>query len=102
MPVSYPLDHVIDRLLREMPSEEQLRIFTLTGEKVFDFEARAEWARIVEHKWYLGEKLGRDVGFKVAAIDYVDNIRGARRSRASRPAWAWLSHWLRPPRAARG
>jgi SpoVK/Ycf46/Vps4 family AAA+-type ATPase len=29
--------------------------------------------RIQEHKWYLSEKLGRDVGCKVAALDLVEN-----------------------------
>jgi transitional endoplasmic reticulum ATPase len=29
--------------------------------------------RIQEHKWYLSEKLGRDVGCKVAALDLLEN-----------------------------
>ena len=29
--------------------------------------------RIQEHKWYLSEKLGRDVGCKVAALDLFEN-----------------------------
>ena len=29
--------------------------------------------KIQEHKWYLSEKLGRDVGCKVAALDLVEN-----------------------------
>lgn len=37
--------------------------------KRFDDLAR----RIQEHKWYLSEKLGRDVGCKVAALDLVEN-----------------------------
>jgi hypothetical protein len=37
-------------------------------------EARALWPRILEHKWFLSERLGRDVGLRVAAIDYLENI----------------------------
>ncbi len=30
---------------------------------------------IETHKWFLSERLGRDVGFRVAALDYVTNVR---------------------------
>lgn len=32
-------------------------------------------AAIDEHKWMLSERLGRDVGARVAALDYVENIK---------------------------
>ena len=47
----------------------------LAGVKLSADEARAEWTRLLEHKWYLGERLGRDVGLRVAAADYFENIR---------------------------
>ena len=31
------------------------------------------WLKILEHKWYLSEKLGRDVGVKVACLDFIEN-----------------------------
>lgn len=55
----------------------------LAGVKLSADEARAEWTRVLEHKWYLGERLGRDVGLRVAAADYFENIRPPR-ERAAR------------------
>jgi len=46
----------------------------LTGVTLGILEARSLWPRILEHKWFLSERLGRDVGLRVAAIDYLENI----------------------------
>jgi hypothetical protein len=35
------------------------------------------WSDIQKHKWFLGERLGRDVGTQVAALDYFENIHSA-------------------------
>lgn len=50
----------------------------LSGVKLSASEARAVWPRVLEHKWYLGERLGRDVGLRVAAVDYLENIHEPR------------------------
>lgn len=42
-------------------------------------EASDVWPQVLEHKWYLGERLGRDVGLRVAAVDYFENVRPPRR-----------------------
>ena len=53
----------------------------LAGVELSASEARAVWPSVLEHKWYLGERLGRDVGLRVAAVDYFENIQpGARRA----------------------
>ncbi len=49
----------------------------LTGVRLSEAEARAAWPQVLEHKWYLGERLGRDVGLRVAAVDYFENVRRA-------------------------
>lgn len=55
----------------------------LASVKLSAAEARAAWPCVLEHKWYLGERLGRDVGLRVAAVDYFENIHTApRRTRA--------------------
>jgi len=36
--------------------------------------ARKLWPRILQHRWYLSEKLGRDVGIKIAAVDFIENV----------------------------
>ena len=53
MPIPFPLDHTIDRL-RTRHSYLLL-------------------ARILEHKWLMSERMGRDVGMRVATIDYLEN-----------------------------
>lgn len=37
-------------------------------------EAKKIWKKIEDHKWYLSERLGRDVGNRVAAVDYLENF----------------------------
>jgi Domain of unknown function (DUF4032) len=54
----------------------------LAGVKLSASEAADVWPQVLEHKWYLGERLGRDVGLRVAAVDYFENISRPR-SRAS-------------------
>lgn len=47
----------------------------LAGVELSASEARAVWPSVLEHKWFLGERLGRDVGLHVAAVDYFENVR---------------------------
>jgi hypothetical protein len=35
------------------------------------------WSNIQNHKWFLSERVGRDVGTRVAALDYFENIHSA-------------------------
>ena len=74
MPVSFEMQkvkrdegHSLSRSLRK-----------LAGVKLSAEEARDAWPRVLEHKWYLGERLGRDVGLRVAAADYFENVRPPR------------------------
>lgn len=46
----------------------------LTGNVLPRREAKVVLERIADHKWYLSEQLGRDVGMRVAAIDLVENF----------------------------
>ena len=50
----------------------------LAGVSLSEREARAAWPRIMDHKWYMGERLGRDVGLRVAAVDYFENVAPPR------------------------
>lgn len=88
MPIPFRLDYVIERTLAET-SGERRALQELTGVKLSAAEARTAWPRILEHKWYISERLGRDVGLKVAAIDYFSNIRPPqvyRRTKDTLPA----------------
>ena len=56
-------------------SEEcSAHIFEISGLKIDPDLAEDLWLKILQHKWVLSEKIGRDVGMKVACIDYVENI----------------------------
>ena len=37
-------------------------------------EAERRWCEILEHKWYLSERAGYDVGIKTAALDYFRRL----------------------------
>ena len=56
------------------PEECAAKIFEMSGSK-FEPDMAAElWPKIMLHKWYLSEKVGRDVGFRTACIDFLENI----------------------------
>lgn len=55
--------------------DQQRALKKLARVKLSSAEARIAWPHIQEHKWYLSERLGRDVGMKVAAVDYFENVR---------------------------
>jgi transitional endoplasmic reticulum ATPase len=49
-------------------------IFECSGQKVEPNIAAELWPKIMQHKWVLSEKLGRDVGMKVACLDFMENV----------------------------
>ena len=54
------------------------KIFEISGTK-FDSDTAADlWPKILQHKWLMSEKLGRDVGLRVACIDFLENMEQAR------------------------
>jgi len=56
------------------PEECATRIYAATGKKLDPANAFRLWEEIVQHKGVLSEKLGRDVGYNVACIDFIENI----------------------------
>lgn len=56
--IYYKLDYTIKKTLEKQNSTNQ------------SFSKQ-----IKDHKWYLGERLGRDVGLMVAALDYFVNFQ---------------------------
>lgn len=82
MPIQFRLEHVIDKLAAPAPAlVKQRTLRELAGVKLPVREAQHAWERIMDHKWYLGERLGRDVGLRVAAVDYFENIAPATQTR---------------------
>lgn len=78
MPIPFRLEYVIEKTLASAGRREQRAIKELTGNRLSASEARALWPRILEHKWYISERLGRDTGLRVAAIDYLENVHRVR------------------------
>ncbi|MEG6549393.1 ATP-binding protein [Desulfocurvibacter africanus] len=60
-----------------MPPESEVcvsKIFEASGTKFESETAIDLWQKIIQHKWILSEKLRRDVGFKTACIDFLENM----------------------------
>jgi hypothetical protein len=83
MPIPIPLDHVIDRVRADGKDTERRTLETLTGVSLSGQEARAAWPKILEHKWYMSECMGRDVGLRVAAVDFFEHVQPLPRSGAA-------------------
>jgi transitional endoplasmic reticulum ATPase len=61
----------------ENPEELANKIFEASGTK-FEPEIACDlWPKILQHKWLLSEKLARDVGLRVACIDFLENMEQA-------------------------
>ena len=85
--IPFRLDYVIEKTKDEGACEEQEVLKELAGVRLQPAEARAEWPRMLEHKWFMSERLGRGVGLRVAALDYFENVRLPRHTRTTyRPA----------------
>jgi hypothetical protein len=73
--IPFRLDYVIEKTNAEGAGEEQAVLREMAGVRLRPAEALAEWPRVLEHKWLMSERLGRDVGLRVAALDYFENVR---------------------------
>ncbi len=51
-------------------------MFRLTHEIYLEDKAKKLWDKIKTHREELESKLGRDIGFLVAALDYLTNVTG--------------------------
>ena len=74
MPITFKLDAVIEKLFAEPALIQKRTLKRLAGVRLSTSMARTLWPRVLEHKWYLSERLRRDVGLRVAAVDYFENI----------------------------
>ncbi|MEJ2716094.1 MAG: AAA family ATPase [Deltaproteobacteria bacterium] len=63
-------------IVTAIPSPEDCasRIQELSGHRLNSDLASDLWPRIEQHKWFLSERLGRDVGIKVACVDFIENM----------------------------
>ena len=67
-----------DKPLELLSSEECTNeILELSGVAVEPDLAVDLWSKILQHKWLLSEKLGRDVGIRTSCIDFLENMEQA-------------------------
>lgn len=74
MPVGFKSDHVTGHVWADDEREKQ-KLESAAGVSLAPAEAQEVWPQVLEHKWYMSERLGRDVGLRVAALDYFKNVR---------------------------
>ncbi|MEP6923795.1 MAG: DUF4032 domain-containing protein [Pyrinomonadaceae bacterium] len=72
--IPFKNDYIIEKLITERNSHEQIFLQKMFGQKIEKNDAQRYLERILDHKWYLSERLGRDTGLPVAALDFVTNI----------------------------
>lgn len=53
------------------------RILEMSGAEFEPDIAADLWSKIIDHKWLLSEKVGRDVGLRTACIDFLENMEQA-------------------------
>lgn len=70
----YKSEYTIEKLLQDVPTPEQAFLKNYLSADLPQREAKYLWERITDHKWYLSERLKRDVGFRVAAVDFIENF----------------------------
>ncbi len=68
------INYAIESTLEAQPNLEQKFLIEFTGRKFPAADAITLWRKVIEHKWYVSERLQRDIGLKVAAVDYLENI----------------------------
>ncbi len=78
MTIPFTLDYVIDKTIQPQLTGLQRTLNALAGVQLSVGEARRALPYIQDHKWYVSEQLGRDIGWRVAAIDYFENIDQSR------------------------
>ncbi len=59
------------------PEECANKIFEMSGLRFPPDAARDRWDKILQHKWLMSEKLGRNVGCRTACIDFLENMEEA-------------------------
>lgn len=55
-------------------SDAQIFLHEFTGNNFSRRDAEDIWSKVIDHKWNISENLKRDVGLRVAAVDFVENF----------------------------
>ena len=94
--IHYQLDYVIEEVKKNELTVEQRTLKNLVGANYTKVEAKYIWGRVIDHKWYIGERLKRDVGLRVAAIDYIENFYNPAIFRKNQKPTDIFNRFVRP------
>jgi hypothetical protein len=70
-PFAFISEEAIHEIEKHNANDSRIELRTLT---VSNDAIQKNWSAIENHKWFLSERLGRDVGHAVAALDYFENV----------------------------
>ncbi len=75
--ISRGLWEPMERLRKNKGQELYMDLLqALTHQRFSLEEAKQLWDEIIVHKYYMSEKMGRNVGIKIAVLDYLNNQSG--------------------------
>lgn len=93
---TYRNEFAFGKITRRAPSNERAVLRAYTGRDMSESDAKVLWQKIIDHKWCVSERLSRDVGFRVAAIDYVENFyEPFELTRSARPLWVYAKAFVK-------
>ncbi|MFN3966474.1 MAG: diguanylate cyclase [Endomicrobiia bacterium] len=70
------MQYIIDKISEEKRGTFYSDIlYNLTSERFPEKEAKELWQEILRHKYIVSEMLKRNIGIRVAALDYMENIK---------------------------
>ncbi len=72
--IPFKNDLTIELVEQSKFTDAQVFLHEFTGKSFGKKEAQTIWEKVVDHKWYVSERLQRDIGLRVATIDYIENI----------------------------
>ncbi|MBU0951256.1 MAG: diguanylate cyclase [Elusimicrobia bacterium] len=76
VPLSKELQYIVDKIVAEKRGTFYSDIlYNMTSERFSEAEAKNLWQEILRHKYVISELFKRNVGVRVAALDYLENIK---------------------------
>ena len=76
--IPYRLDYTIEKTSQMQDFNVSKTLKDLTGKSLNKNEAQNIWSDIQKHKWLVSKSLGRDVGLRAAAVDYIENFHQSK------------------------
>lgn len=72
--IPFKSENTINKITESDSSHERSLLQIYTDRRMSEKDGDEMLKRVADHRWFVSERLNRDVGFHVAAIDYVENF----------------------------